>query len=119
MPQFMPQIISANRLIDGLIVFLGPRGDWSGDFASAALFDSKESAAAGMAQAQAAFEANLVVELTAIDTIIENGKRRAAHLRDAIRIKGPTIIPFTDTVATPDTQTTRAQTAGDSTDVSI
>lgn len=120
MPQFMPQIISANRLTDGLIVFLGPEGKWISDFASAALFESKDAAAAGLAQAQAALEANLVIEVTVIDTIVESGERRAAHLRDAIRIKGPTITPFTDTVPTaPAAAKTGAQPAGDLADVSI
>ncbi|MDP4593860.1 MAG: DUF2849 domain-containing protein [Beijerinckiaceae bacterium] len=87
----MPYIISANRLMDGLIVFRSVDGQWRESAASAEILRDKPSLDAGLAAALADIKACLVLEVAAIEMIEDNGQWRAAHIRDSIRIKGPSI----------------------------
>lgn len=86
----MPQVVSANRLSDGIVVFLGPDGAWVEGLQAAALFD-KASVEQGLAKANADSKANVVIEVLAFEVIEEAGRRRPAHIRDAIRAAGPTV----------------------------
>ncbi len=88
----MLQIISANRLTDGRIVFRKAPGIWVGDIASAAQCATKEEAAAALDSAKADFVANLVIEVEAIE--MKDGPAGLVPVtnRDRIRVAGgPTI----------------------------
>lgn len=87
----MPQVVSANRLSDGIVVYLGPEGNWVERLETAALFPSEAECAAGLEKARAAVAANVIVDPFAVAVVEDGGGRRAASLRDAIRALGPTI----------------------------
>ncbi len=87
----MLRIISANRLRDGIVVYLGPRGDWVADLASAAVFTSEEACEAGWAKTRQAVADNLVLDPLCVDVTECTEGRRATTLRNAIRALGPTI----------------------------
>ncbi len=89
----MTQIISANRLSDGLIVFLDKENKWVEAATQAAVFDTKESAASALARGQVDIKTNLVVDVAAIDMVEVAGRLQPSHLRDSIRMAGPTITP--------------------------
>ncbi len=89
----MLQIITANRLTDGRIVYRKAPGVWVGDIASAARCTTKEEAAAAMDSAKVDFAANLVVEIEAIEVKDGPGGLTAVTNRDRIRVAGgPTIL---------------------------
>ncbi len=87
----MLHVVSANRLADGVVVYLGACDDWVERLEAAAVFADDAECEAGLEKARAAVGANLVVDPFAVP-VVEDGKgRRAVSLRDSIRALGPTI----------------------------
>lgn len=86
-----PQIVIANRLLDGAVVFFTPSGKWSDDPADAWLAPDTDQARDVHAQALAGERANLVVEPTLIAAELRDGKPWPIRNREAIRALGPTV----------------------------
>jgi hypothetical protein len=84
----LTQIVTANRLIDGIVVFQDETGGWSEDFARAAVH---EDAAAALARAGEDVAASLVVDPYAVEVELRNGHYAPKALREAIRATGPTV----------------------------
>jgi hypothetical protein len=84
----LTQIVTANRLIDGIVVFQDETGGWSEDFAHAA---AHEDAAGALARAAEDVAASLVVDPYAIEVELRNGHYAPKALREAIRAAGPTV----------------------------
>lgn len=82
-------VITANRLSDGRVVFR-TAGGWSADVAEAERLDGKDAVAAALEGAQADTAANLVVDVYAIAVAEEAGRLVPAKLRERIRATGPT-----------------------------
>jgi hypothetical protein len=89
----MGQVITANRLKDGTVVFLGTEFNWVEQIADARLFNSAEAVAAGLAATKKDEVDNLVVEIYAIEVSDKAGAVVPVRLREAIRASGPTIHP--------------------------
>ncbi|HEY5226507.1 MAG TPA: DUF2849 domain-containing protein [Methylovirgula sp.] len=87
----MLRVISANRLRDGIVVYLGSHGEWVTDFADAVLLTSEEACESGQAQARASLAANVIVDPLLVDVVESTEGRRATTLRNAIRAAGPTV----------------------------
>jgi hypothetical protein len=88
----MPQVVSANRLTDGTVVYLDPQGKWVEHLADAAEFASDGAVELGLAKAAEAVAANLIVDPFAVPVVDEADGRRATTLRNAIRALGPTVV---------------------------
>lgn len=89
----MSYAISANRLTDGIVVFLSPTG-WAEGMGDAQRFPDKASVEAALEnRAKPDVSHNLIVEPTVFDVTEVNGVARAAHIRELIRANGPTIRP--------------------------
>jgi hypothetical protein len=86
----MADVITANRLADGIVVFFDGRG-WVEAFVEGAVFDSAEATAAALALAKRSEADNEVVEPYAVELIERNGHFAPKALREAIRVNGPTI----------------------------
>lgn len=84
------KIITANRLLDGVVVYRSAAGDWVERFAEAARY---QDAAAPAALAEAERDVLAVVKpyLVALDAPSEFTKRE--RVREAIRAAGPTVRP--------------------------
>jgi hypothetical protein len=87
----MSEMITANRLIDGVVVFQEAAGGWAEDFARAAIYEGKDATQAGLATAKKAELADIVVEPYAIIVELRNGHYAPKALREAIRATGPTV----------------------------
>ncbi|HLH11948.1 MAG TPA: DUF2849 domain-containing protein [Methylovirgula sp.] len=87
----MLQVVSANRLVDGRVVYLDAQGNWVEKIEAAATFAGEAECAQGLEKARAAVAANLVIDPFAVAVIETENGRQAVSLRDAIRAKGPTI----------------------------
>lgn len=83
------QIITANRLGDGRVVFLTD-GGWSQRIGEALVLESKEEAEAALARAETHAAANEVVGPYAVDVRVERGRPEPLRLRERIRLTGPT-----------------------------
>jgi hypothetical protein len=87
----MPQVISANRLIDGIVVYAGRDGAWSDALGEAKVLTSKAEAEAALLLAQSDVKRNLVVDPNIVEVTEEASGPRAVTLRESIRARGPTI----------------------------
>lgn len=88
----MLQVVSANRLADGTVVYLDPQGGWVEQLGAAAVFAGDSECEAGLETARGAVAANLVVDPFPVAVVEGTDGRRAVSLRDAIRASGPTVL---------------------------
>jgi hypothetical protein len=87
----MPQMIIANRLRDGVVVFLAPNEGWVQAIASGALIEGETAAAESMAVAKRHESECQVIDPQLIDVEVEDGQPRPTAIREAIRAFGPTV----------------------------
>jgi len=87
----MSEIITANRLIDGVVVFQDEDGGWVEDFALAAVYPDAEATKVGLEMAKKAEARDYLVEPYAIPVEWRNGHYAPKALREAIRATGPTV----------------------------
>jgi hypothetical protein len=83
--------ITANRLSDGLVVFLAPGGGWSQSLADALLVSDGPQLDEATAYGKAQHDARVVVEPYAIDVTVEDGRPVPVRIRERIRAEGPTV----------------------------
>jgi len=87
------RIVTANRLDDGAVVYLGADSCWSEAIGCARLAVD-DAALEELLDVAAAGEADgLVVTPYAIPVTVESGAIKPVHIKEAIRAKGPTIRP--------------------------
>ena len=87
------KIVTANRLGDGLVVYLDRASGWSEYVEAARVAGSEQESAEILALAEAPAQATRVVGPYLMDVIVENGGPRAVSNREIIRAKGPTVRP--------------------------
>ena len=87
----MPQVISANRLDDGIVVFLGSTGEWVERLDDATTFADKASLEVAVSSAQKDVAQNRVVDIYPFEVKVAGPKIAAVTLRDIIRTSGPTV----------------------------
>ena len=89
----MSQVITANRLKDGTVVFLGTDFSWVEQIGAARIFATADTTASGLAATKKDEEENLVLDVYAIDVTEKDGSVVPTRLREAIRASGPTVHP--------------------------
>ena len=96
----MPRVLSANRLADGIVVYLGDDGSWLEALDRAKVFEAEAETEAALLIARADAKRNLVidpfvVEISSGELCSGRGKGKetlhAVSLRNKIRARGPTI----------------------------
>jgi hypothetical protein len=87
----MPDVITASRLADGVVVFQTAEAGWTEDFNRAAALPDAEATKAALARAVEDMTRNLVVDAYAFAVEIRNGHVVPKALREAIRAAGPTV----------------------------
>jgi hypothetical protein len=87
----MPDVITANRLADGVVVFQTADAGWSEDFNRAAILPDAEATKAALLRAAEDMARNLVVDAYAFPVETRNGHVVPKALREAIRAAGPTV----------------------------
>lgn len=85
------KIITANRLIDGVVVFLGAGNEWIRDAASAAVFGDGAELDAALAFGEEQVAARQILDPYAVDVTIEDGKPVPSRMRERIRAVGPSV----------------------------
>ncbi|MFZ1414489.1 MAG: DUF2849 domain-containing protein [Defluviicoccus sp.] len=85
-----PQILTANRLRDGIVVFLARDGGWSERIGDSRVADDETSRAELVAAGERAVAARAVVGPYLIEVSVSGGHIRAVRLRERIRAEGPT-----------------------------
>jgi hypothetical protein len=87
----MPQMIIANRLIDGRVVFLAPDEGWNTAIDQGSVVDDETEAQRLLEVAKQAVARCLVIDPTLIEVRVENGNVRPVEIREVIRAFGPTV----------------------------
>ena len=91
----MSDVITANRLTDGVVVFQTVDGHWTEDFNRAAVLPDPEATADALKHAKQDEANNVVVEPYAVAVEERNGHLAPKALREAIRAAGPTVYTVT------------------------
>ncbi len=85
------KIITANRLSDGVVVYLAATG-WVAGIASAAVLQAADAIEAGLAAAARAIANREVIDVAAIDVTLNDSNHPVpVRLRERIRAYGPTV----------------------------
>jgi hypothetical protein len=87
----MPQMIIANRLRDGAVVFLASGEAWETSIGSGTLIDNEADAARLMAVAKRHEGECRVIDPQLIEVEVADGTPRPTAIREAIRAFGPTV----------------------------
>lgn len=87
------KVITANRLLNGDVVWLGENGNWVERVTLASTFEGKDQVAQGLAIGQDAEKAQKVVGVYEMDVTLEDGVIVPVRLRERIRAAGPTTHP--------------------------
>lgn len=82
--------ITANELHVGNVLFLSEKGNWTGDFSKAAIFDA-EGFGAALNEAEQDEAEGRVIGVYEIDIEQSEQGLRPAKLRERIRAEGPTV----------------------------
>jgi Protein of unknown function (DUF2849) len=85
-----PQVLTANRLRDGDVVYW-QGGAWVETFVTAEVFDTKLQADAALARAGEDVKARIVVNPYLFAVRIEAGLMRAVEEREIVRSEGPSV----------------------------
>jgi len=86
----MPQVVIANRLTDGRVVFLSKDDVWATNVNDARVSESDADAEALLEIGQRLAGQQQVVEPELIDVDVQAGQVRPTKPREAIRATGPT-----------------------------
>ena len=87
------KIATANRLLDGAVVYLGPEGGWVEAIGRARIATNANQESELEAQGREAVAARHVVEPYLIDvTLSDDGRPVPIGWRETIRANGPTVL---------------------------
>ena len=81
----MPNVVTANRLIDGIVVYLAPNGGWVEELARAKLADTEEETRALESEAAKAVAGRLVVAVYPMEVALHDHVPVALSVRERIR----------------------------------
>jgi Protein of unknown function (DUF2849) len=81
----MPEVVTANRLTDGIVVYLDRDGGWTEKLGQARVADTEDETKALEAEAAKAVAARIVVAVYPMPVAIEDGTVHALSVRERIR----------------------------------
>jgi hypothetical protein len=81
----MPNVVTANRLTDGIVVYLAPDGGWVEELARAKLAFTEDETKALEQEAAKAVAERRVVAVYPMDVTLEDGVPMALSVRERIR----------------------------------
>jgi hypothetical protein len=87
----MLQMIIANTLADGFVVFLTDENTWTNAIAAGAVAATDEQAENLLEWAKQAEQNNLVIDPYLIPVELDDGLRKPTEYREYIRAMGPTV----------------------------
>ncbi|TWF49799.1 DUF2849 domain-containing protein [Neorhizobium alkalisoli] len=85
------KVLTANRLTDGIAVWLDANGQWVENLQDALVARHAEAAASLEAIGKRDFAENKVVDVAVVDVQETDGKLWPLRLRERIRAQGPTM----------------------------
>jgi hypothetical protein len=80
-----PSVITANRLTDGIVVYLASDGAWTEQIADARVADTEEEIKALEAEAEKAVQERLVISVYPMPVALKDGEVDPLSVRERIR----------------------------------
>ncbi len=88
------QMITANRLSDGMVVYFTAGKGWSETFAQGAVWNDKESAETALNESKESVKARIVVEPYLFDVAVTDAGPKPTSARERIRADhNPSVAP--------------------------
>jgi len=87
----MPQVLTANRLHDGEVVYLASDGAWVEDFKLARVHATAAEGAVSLAIGVEAEKRREVVHAYLFDVVADGTNMKPVKMREVIRSHGPTV----------------------------
>ncbi|MEE3326266.1 MAG: DUF2849 domain-containing protein [Myxococcota bacterium] len=87
----MPQVMIANRLRDGIVVFLGTEHQWVEQLSACSPAEDETEEAALTRLGNEAADRQEIVDPNLIEVEQKDGALRAVKMREDMRAKGPTV----------------------------
>jgi len=81
----MPNVITANRLTDGIVVYLAPDGSWTEEITRARFAESEEETKALEVEGDKAVKDRIVVAMYPMPVEVKDGTVDALSVRERIR----------------------------------
>jgi hypothetical protein len=81
----MPSVVTANRLLDGIVVYLAPDGGWVEDLVHARLANTEDEIKTLESEAAKAVAERKVVAVYPMDVALHDGVPVALSVREKIR----------------------------------
>ena len=81
----MPNVVTANRLTDGIVVYLAADGGWTEELARARLAETEEETKALESEAAKAVKERKVVAVYPMDVVLQDGVPVPQSVRERIR----------------------------------
>jgi acetyl-CoA carboxylase carboxyltransferase component len=81
----VPNVVTANRLVDGIVVYLASDGSWTEEIERARIASTEEETQALEAQAEKAVKDRIVVAMYAMPVEIKDGAVDPLSVRERIR----------------------------------
>ena len=81
----MPNVVTANRLVDGIVVYLAPDGGWTEQIAAARMAETEDETKALQAEAARAVAERIVVAAYPMPVEIKDGAVDPLSVRERIR----------------------------------
>ena len=81
----MPNVVTANRLTDGTVVYLAPDGEWTEEIADARVAETEEETKALEAEAEQAERDRRVVSFYSMPVALKDGAVDPLSVRERIR----------------------------------
>lgn len=86
-----PQVLTANQLFDGDVVYWREDGAWAQDLQEAFIFEAGAGIEAALLRAEADVEASKILDPYMFAVSIDGGIIHPSSVRETIRAKGPTV----------------------------
>jgi hypothetical protein len=81
----MPSVVTANRLIDGIVVYLASEGGWTEEIGRARLAETEDEIKALEAEAATDVAARKIVAVYPMDVAVRDGAVDPLSVRERIR----------------------------------
>lgn len=88
---WQPQVLTANLLVGGDVVYWREDDTWAQELKDAFVFDTDVKVEAALASAQTAVEARKILDPYLFTVSIDDGVIHASSVREQIRAAGPTV----------------------------
>ncbi|TNE58271.1 MAG: DUF2849 domain-containing protein [Alphaproteobacteria bacterium] len=86
-----PQVLTANRLVDGDVVYWRDETTWVANLSDAKVFEDEDALAKAEADAQAQVKADKILDPYAFGVDLTGGRITPGSMREHIRALGPSV----------------------------